>query len=100
MKYSIVGQKYLHLDPYLVGITPGTPVELIRQPDNPVDPGAVGVWIDGKRVGYLRMQDNVKVGALIDVKGKPNSKGVLALDCKFARSPNSAYPQVTIEEGD
>lgn len=59
----------------------GTPVALIREPDNPADPLAVGVWLveDGRprwRLGYLdrtvasriapRLDAGVEVDAVLD----------------------------------
>lgn len=59
----------------------GTPVELLREPDNPADPLAVGVWLveDGRprwRLGYLdrtvasriapRLDAGVTVDAVLD----------------------------------
>ena len=42
MKYSIVGQQFRGLDPYLPGTLPGTPVTLIREPTNQFDPERLG----------------------------------------------------------
>ena len=108
MRYSIVGQKHLNLDPYLTGILPGTPVTLVREPTNRFDPNAVQVWIDGKVVGYIPKADAATLAPLIDASGRDFGTDVLAQDgldvvkqkainAVFARSPNSAYPQVEVE---
>lgn len=36
----------------------GTVVELVREPDNPHDPGAIAVRIAGETVGYLSRDEN------------------------------------------
>jgi hypothetical protein len=112
--YSIVGQKHRGLDSHLVGILPGTPVVLVREPDNKFDPNAVMVWIDGKHVGYIPSKDAAALAPFIDQTGgdwvEPYD-GKMAQDSAphklichraiaavFARSPNSAYPQCQIED--
>ena len=114
MRYSIVGQEHLNLDPYLTGILPGTPVTLVREPTNRFDPNAIQVWIDGKVVGYIPKAVNAALARHIDANGRhferlePNpalaaddAKRVRdafkAIDATFARSPNSSYPQVEVE---
>jgi hypothetical protein len=115
MRYSIVGQKWRNKDSYLPGIVAGTIAILVREPDNAHDPNAVMVWIDGEHVGYLRKEDAAVIAHRIDWAGEDwcerPVKDVLAADAtgdyptirkaitvKFARSPNSAYPQVEIPE--
>jgi HIRAN domain len=108
-RYSIVGQKHLGLDSHLVGILPGTPVVLVREPTNAYDPNAVQVWIDGKRVGYIPKADAAKLAPVIDKIGRDFGTDVLAqdglavikqkaIDAVFARSPNSAYPQCDVAD--
>lgn len=110
--YSIVGQKHCGLDPYLAGTLPGTDVVLIREPDNKFDPNAVMVWIDGQHVGYVPSKDAVALTQFIEQNGSelPIQRAVTddageskivttifrAIEGKFARSPNSSYPQVEI----
>jgi len=31
----------------------GTPVKLVREPDNPYDPFAIAVFVDGRHIGYI-----------------------------------------------
>ena len=111
--YSIVGQKHRGLDPYLAGTLPGTDVVLVREPDNKFDPNAVMVWIGGQHVGYIPSKDAVALAQFIDQNGREwtgpsvpgaemvmddaETEGRRAIDAKFARSPNSSYPQVSIE---
>lgn len=113
-KYSIVGQKRRGLDPYLAGTLPGTDVVLVREPDNKFDPNAVMVWIGGQHVGYIPSKDAVALAQFIDQNGSelPIQRHVAddadpvntvvvttifrAIEGKFARSPNSNYPQVEV----
>lgn len=114
MRYSIVGQKHRDLDAYLPGINAGTEAFLVRDPHNQYDANAVMVWVNGQHVGFLRKRDNVHIAAYIDANGEPFDRlqpaPGLALDeaarvrgqhkairATFARSPNSAYPQVDID---
>ena len=115
MRYSIVGQEHLNLDPYLTGILPGTPVTLVREPTNRFDPNAIQVWIDGKVVGYIPKATNADLARRIDATGpffidyvlttardkklaldsmSPKTRVIGAI---FARSPNSSYPQVEVK---
>ena len=111
--YSIVGQKHLGFDPYLVGILPGAEVVLVREPTNGFDPNAVQVWIGGQHVGYLPKSQIVELAAFIDQNGHdiPATEAeIMAADsagthlsirkginAKFIRSPNSAYPMCEVE---
>lgn len=116
MKYSIVAQTKLGLDSHLVGILSGTPVVLVRQPENRYDENAVMVLIDDKHVGYIPRAQNTALAYHIDWKGRDYQQFVVranakpgdtvdgdlvvrkAIDGKFVRSPNSAYPMVEIED--
>jgi HIRAN domain len=114
-QYSIVGQKRRGLDPYLTGTLPGTPVVLVREPGNQYDKNAVMVWIDGKHVGYIPSKQNQMLAGFIDQAGEvwdgplgtapsiaqdatPRIIGAKSITGTFARSPNSAYPMVTLSE--
>lgn len=113
--YSIVGQKHRGLDPYLTGTLPGTPVVLVREPANKFDPNAVMVWIDGKHVGYIPSKDAAALAPFIDQTGSELTlENTIAMDSAlvdlasagaskmftgtFARSANTAYPQVSLSE--
>jgi hypothetical protein len=98
-RYSIVGQKHRGFDSHLTGIPAGTSVVLIREPDNPYDPSAIAVWIGGNHVGYLPGKGdlNKDLARYIDAKGRASDQKGLALDAKFVRSPNTAYPQVEVD---
>lgn len=108
--FNIVGQKFRGLDPYLPGIIAGCEAVLVREPTNQFDPNAIAVYVDGRHVGYLRKEDNGPIAKRIDAEGIPFRAGIwLAMDSnapdavkamrvKFARSPNSSYPQVLVED--
>lgn len=109
-QFSIVGQKFRGLDPYLPGINAGTEVVLVREPDNKYDKNAVMVVIGGKHVGYLSSKQNAPVAVAIDRTGFDFDLPVIAADsavtsvrrkavkATFIRSPNSAYPMVEVTE--
>ncbi len=107
-RYSIVGQTKRGLDSHLTGTLPGTAVTLVREPDNKFDANAIMVWIDGKHVGYVPAKNNAALAQFIDASGaawlEPQPNGAVAdsatvrraIEAKFVRSPNSAYPQVEV----
>jgi len=108
MRYSIVGQKWLDLDPYLTGIGAGVPAVLVREPKNPADPNAVAVYINGSKVGFLRKEDAARIAPIIDRDGRDFGVDVMAMDgltveqrkaidAKFVRSANSSYPQIELD---
>lgn len=45
---------------------PGQVVQLRREPDNPADPLAVGVWTDAWRIGYLDRQVAARLAPRLD----------------------------------
>ncbi len=112
-RYSIVGQKFRGLDPYLAGTHAGVEAILAREPTNKFDPNAVAVFVDGVHVGYLPAKENGPVAEMIDRTGetrmlpapggpagaKADDVALVAtksLAVKFVRSANSAYPQVEV----
>ena len=105
MKYSIVGIEHRKAEAFVKAQPAGCDAVLRREPNNPFDPSAVGVWIDGKHVGYIPKNQNVKLARRIDETGEPT----LAMDsrvppdgkamrAKFVRSPNSNYPMVEVDD--
>ena len=113
LRYSIVGMNHQGTEAVVAELKAGAAVTLVREPDNKFDKNAVAVWIDGRRVGYVPKATNRGLAAMIDAKGhkwtapapvlgldeKPPESATLymAFDAKFARSPNSGYPQVEID---
>lgn len=71
----------------LAKCVPGDPLDLKREPDNPHDPRAVGVYsANGIRVGFLRRDRAVWIGSKID-RGYPVRAIVERI--KGAHLPNS-----------
>lgn len=115
MRYQIVGQKHKNRDKFLTGITAGVPALLVQEPQNPADPFAIAVYIDGKPVGYIPMKDNQALARRIDAEGvswrEACVKAGLGFDAQaqpietktlhaiFVRSHNSSYPQVDVPDG-
>ena len=113
MRYSIVGQKFRGLHPYLPGTVSGSPAMLVRERYNPHDGFAVAVYVAGKHVGYLStwQRENVAVAKVIDAKAfsfpsicaedgiacDAASDKIYAIRATFVRSPNTGYPQIEVE---
>lgn len=116
-RLSIVGAKFRGLDSYLAGIQAGALAYLVREPGNRFDANAVQVWVDGKHVGYIPKANNPAIAAYLDRLPPPEiEKNPLANDArmtddaraslvgravlavKFARSPNSGFPQVEYDD--
>jgi hypothetical protein len=100
MRYSIVGQRHCGETNYNEGVLPGTPVLLVREPDNRFDRYAVQVRLDGKRIGYLSSKggSNMKIAIHIDKTGRTEHVEDIdrkVLDAVFCRSI-SALPQVDL----
>jgi single-stranded-DNA-specific exonuclease len=53
---KVVGVTFEGRQDVIGGLTPGAPVELRRQPDNPHDANAIGVFFGALHVGYLRRE--------------------------------------------
>lgn len=113
MRHSIVGMQHCNSEVAVAALQPGAVVTLVREPTNKFDRNAVMVWVDGVHVGYVPKATNRALAAMIDAKGRtwhapapalaqdekpPTPVAQMALDAKFARSPNSGYPQVETEE--
>lgn len=109
--YSIVGMNYVKSEDFVKALVPGVDAVLAREPTNPVDPNAVAVWIDGRKVGYVPRKTNVALSQFIDQMGEvwiPTSPLALdempkvvpqkAIPAKFVKSLNSGYPQVVVSE--
>lgn len=111
-KFSIVGMGHRGTEEVVAALKPGAVLTLVREPTNKFDPNAVMVWADGVHVGYIPKSQNKPLAAIIDSKGMrwtapspvlatdetgPESVTIhLAMDAKFTRSPNSAFPMVEV----
>ncbi len=104
-RYSIVGMNYVKTEDFVAALKVGTPVTLVREPDNQHDKNAVAVWVDGRKVGFVPKNQNAALAQFIDQAGEPApppmaldsaGPGPRAISATFTRSPNSAYPQVEV----
>lgn len=107
MKYSIVGTNFCGAEAaaLLKTTTPGTPIDLVREPTNEFDPNAVAVYIGDQKVGYIARKLNVTLSKFIDDNGEAWPRGMTfdeknppkrATAGTFYLSPNSSFPQVEI----
>lgn len=53
---KVVGVTFEGRQDVIGGLLPGAPLELRREPQNPHDPNAVGVFFGALRIGYLRKE--------------------------------------------
>ena len=90
------GQEMLDL---LASLPQGEPLTLVREPTNKVDPNAVQVWASGTHVGYLAAKQVKPIAMAMDAAaaGRVNVRS-LDKPAKLARSPNSGYPMVDIDD--
>jgi len=62
---------------------------LIREPDNAYDPNAVGVWVEGRKVGHLSVADAIEYqGALLRLGANGKVLACDALICARDGTPN------------
>lgn len=111
--YSIVGANFRNAEEAVAALQPGTPITLVREPENPYDKNAIAVFADGRHIGYIPKKQNAALAAFIDQQGEArvdsyeilmaqdaNSKGIpesrKAVEGKFVRSPNSGFPMVEV----
>ncbi|MCK4823347.1 HIRAN domain-containing protein, partial [bacterium] len=64
-----------------------TELELIPEPQNPYDDKAVGIWLDGKQMGYVPRTQNKAIFKALD-DGDPQIKCMLGI---FRPSINTGY---------
>jgi len=53
---KVVGVTFEGRQDVVGGMVEGSPIELRRQPENPFDPNAIGVWTGRLQLGYIRRQ--------------------------------------------
>jgi single-stranded-DNA-specific exonuclease len=53
---KVVGVTFEGRQDVIGGLLPGSPIELRREPDNPHDANAIGVFFGALRIGYLRKE--------------------------------------------
>lgn len=116
-QYSIVGSNFVKAEEFIKTLAVGTEVVLVREPTNAFDPNAVAIWAEGRKVGYVPKKSNAILAAFIDQSGRAwmppgaeitvgelaqdqsvsvHIEGSKAIDGKFFRSPNSAFPMVEV----
>ena len=62
---------------------------LVREPENPHDPNAIGIWVDGMKIGHVNRPDAVTLAPLID---NLESAGCRATcDCKIYGGDNGIF---------
>lgn len=108
-RYSIVGTQFTGVpESFVAALKPGTPAVLVREPENPHDPNAIAIYVEGKRIGYVPKKQNAVLAQFIDQKGSivpklsptvgiaADSAGVRSINGTFVRSPNSGFPMVEV----
>lgn len=75
-------------------VTEGRPALLIPEPDNPADPNAIAIWIDGRHAGYVAaavaarfVLDQSVQGVITRVRRSPEHGKINGLDVKAPLTP-------------
>lgn len=63
---KIVGISFEGRQDVAAGLVPGTPLDLVRQPENPKDANAIAVCLGALQIGFLRRQIAVHLAPLLD----------------------------------
>ena len=79
----VAGFQYHHGESLWSRLTPGVPLGLVREPNNPYDPRAVRIEFDGVKIGYVPRAENATIAHLMD-SGHHVSASILAV----RESPN------------
>lgn len=66
----------------------GMPVELRREPDNPYDRYAIGIWWKNYKLGYIPAVENVALAGLMDAG--------IVLDARISKLTGEPYREVKI----
>lgn len=69
----------------------GMPVELRREPDNPYDRYAIGIWWKNYKLGYVPAVENVALAGLMDAG--------IALEARISKLTQKPYREVEITIG-
>lgn len=77
--YAIVGTKHRgeRAITLLASLLDGEPVVLIRDPGNPFDRKAVGIWAKGELIGFVPAAQNANLAERMDSAAKPQVDGTL-----------------------
>jgi single-stranded-DNA-specific exonuclease len=63
---KVVGVSFEGRQDYIAGLAAGDPLELVRQPDNEIDPNAIAVHYGEIQVGYLKKEIAKRLAPQID----------------------------------
>ena len=113
IRYSIVGTHFRGKDAEvaLKQLKVGDAVMLVREAGNKFDANAVAIYVGEQHIGYIPKGKNAEIARRLDaaiaaMPAVPTEAERMAMDANppdripatFCLSPNSAYPQVQIEE--
>jgi single-stranded-DNA-specific exonuclease len=82
---KVVGVSFEGRQDVVAGLAPGASLELRRQPDNPYDPNAIGVWYGALQLGFLKREIAARVAPNVDA-GERYTAHVTAVTGGGARS--------------
>jgi hypothetical protein len=74
----VAGFQYNHGESLWSRLTPGLPLGLVREPNNPYDSRAVRIEFDGVKIGYVPRAENSAIAHLMDA-GRHVSASVVVL---------------------
>jgi len=74
----VAGFQYHHGESLWSRLTPGVPLSLVREQNNPYDPRAVRIEFDGVKIGYVPRAENATIAHLMD-SGRHVSASILAV---------------------
>lgn len=88
--YTMVGMKYRGSESIVAAMTPGEPLTLRREPDNPHDRTAVAVYSGRSHIAYIRATEAAVLAREMDSKQMPSINGAF-------RVTANRWPQVEVD---
>ena len=70
---------------------PDLPAEFVFEPDNEYDPNAIAIYVEGKKIGY------VKKGSTAHIRNLINAGKIKSALCRFSGGPSKFYDSVEEE---
>lgn len=67
---KVVGVTFNGIQSILPQLHEGMPVQFIREPNNPFDRNAIGIWCNGKKIGHLSADEATSIAPQMD-RGVP-----------------------------
>jgi hypothetical protein len=64
--YTIVGMGHAAAVEFVRALPHGEQLDLRREPGNPFDGNAISIYARGRRVGYVRREQNQALAAMLD----------------------------------